>query len=196
MQQMIWRWKAWGNAKLSGIYCFYQFLTVLSQFWKWLKMYFRRHFYKICQNGANNIPLKSYGKCGTFSFWQISLTPSHSQVISNMARSFILPLSRNRFFENAPREEPELLGMSTWTSLCFHVLFLLVDLHPLLVALHPLTGIEQVIYRWKAAVNTQLSRVDRFFILATILKVFYLKFIRPKCHGCVYFCSVSIFQSV
>ena len=59
----------------------------------------------------------------------------------------------------------------------FHVLFLLVDLHPLLVALHPLTGIEQVIYRWKAAVNTQLSHVDHFFILATILKVFHLKFI-------------------
>ena len=60
----------------------------------------------------------------------------------------------------------------------FHVLVLLVDLHPLLVALHPLTGIEQVIYRWKAAVNTQLSRVDHFFILATISKVFHLKFIK------------------
>ena len=68
--------------------------------------------------------------------------------------------------------------MSTWTSLCFSRAFLLVDLHPLLVALHPLTGIEQVIYRWKAAVNTQLSRVDHFFILATILKVFHLKFIQ------------------
>ena len=34
MQQMIWRWKAWGNAKLFGIYCFFQFLTVLIQFWK------------------------------------------------------------------------------------------------------------------------------------------------------------------
>ena len=29
----------------------------------------------------------------------------------------------------------------------FHVIFLLVGLHPLLVALHPLTGIEQVIYQ-------------------------------------------------
>jgi len=53
----------------------------------------------------------------------------------------------------------------------FHVFFLLVGLHPL-------TGIEQVIYRWKAAVNTQLSRVDHFFILATVLKVFHLKFIQ------------------
>ena len=60
----------------------------------------------------------------------------------------------------------------------FHVLFLLVDLHPLLVALHPLTEIEQVIYRWKADVNTQLSRVDHFFIAATILEVFHLKFIQ------------------
>ena len=59
----------------------------------------------------------------------------------------------------------------------FHVIFLLVALHPLLVALHPLTVFEQVIYRWKTAVNTQLSRVDRFFILVTILKVFHLKFI-------------------
>ena len=90
-----------------------------------------------------------------------------------MARSFVL--SWNRFFENAPREEPELLGMSTWTSLCFSRAFLPVALHPLTGTL---IGIEQVIYRWKAAVNTQLSRVDRFFIFATILQVFLLKFIQ------------------
>ena len=60
----------------------------------------------------------------------------------------------------------------------FDVLFLLADVHPLLVVLHPLLGIERVIYRWKAAVNMQLSRVDHFFILATILKVFHLKFIQ------------------
>ena len=171
MQQMIWRWKAWTNAKLFGIYCFSQFLTVLSQFWKWLKTYFRRNFYKLYRNGANNIPLKSYGKCETFSCWWFSLIPSRFQVISKTARSFVLPLSRKRFFENAPREELELLGMSTWTSLCFSRVFFLV-------ALHPLTGIEQVIYRWKVVVNTQLSRVDHFFILATILKVFHLKFIQ------------------
>ena len=53
----------------------------------------------------------------------------------------------------------------------FHVLFLPVDLHP---HTGTLTGIEQVIYRWKAAVNTQLSRVDRYFILATILKLFHV----------------------
>ena len=53
----------------------------------------------------------------------------------------------------------------------FHVLFLLV-------AFHSLTRIKQVICRWKAVVNTQLSRVDHFFILATILKVFHLKFIQ------------------
>ena len=116
---MIWRWKSWGNAKLFGIYCFSQFLTVLSQFWKWLKTYFRRNFYKLYRNGANNIPLKSYGKCETFSCWWFSLIPSRFQVILKTARPFVLPLSRNRFFENAPREELELLGMSTWTSLCF-----------------------------------------------------------------------------
>ena len=59
----------------------------------------------------------------------------------------------------------------------FHVFFL-VDLHPLQVALHPFTGIEQVIYRWKAAVSTQVSRVNHLFILAMILKVFHLKFIQ------------------
>ena len=154
MQQMIWRWKACGNAKLFAIYCFSQFLTVSSQFWKRLKTYFRRNFYILYRNGANNIPLKSYGKCETFSCWWFSLIPSHFQVISKMAGSCVLPLSRNRFFENAPREEPELLGACTWTSLCFHVIFLLVGLHPLLVTLHPLTGIEQVIYQWKAAVST------------------------------------------
>ena len=52
----------------------------------------------------------------------------------------------------------------------FSRVFLLVDLHPLI-------EIEQVIYWWKADVNMQLSCVDRFFILATILKVFHLKFI-------------------
>ena len=119
MQQMIWRWKAWRNAKLFGMYCFSQFFTVLSQFWKWWKTYFRRNFYKLYRNGANNIPLKSYGKCETFSCWWFSRTPSRFQVIAKMARSFVLPLSRNRFFENAPREEPELLGECTWTSLCF-----------------------------------------------------------------------------
>jgi hypothetical protein len=82
-------------------------------------MYIRRNFYKLWRNGANNIPLKSYGKCETFSCWWFSLIPSRFQVISKTARSFFLPLSRNRFFENAPREELELLGMSTWTSLCF-----------------------------------------------------------------------------
>ena len=61
--------------------------------------------------------------------------------------------------------------MSTWTSLCFSRAFFLV-------ALYPLIGIEQIISRRKAVVNTQLSRVDHFFILATILKVFHLKFIQ------------------
>ena len=154
MQQMIWRWKAWTNGKLFGMYCFSQFFMVLSQFRKWRKTYFHRNFYKLYRNGANNIPLKSYGKCETFSCWWFSLNPGRFQVISKIARSFILPLSRNRFFENAPREEPELLGMSTWTSLCFSRVFFLVALHSLLVALHPLTGIEQLIYRWKAAVST------------------------------------------
>ena len=56
----------------------------------------------------------------------------------------------------------------------FHVIFLPVALHALTGTL---TGIEQVIYRWKADVNMQLSRVDRFFILVTILKKIHLKFI-------------------
>ena len=73
----------------------------------------------------------------------------------------------------------------TWTSqrVClnftmFFTCFFLVDLHPLQVALHPFTRIEQVIYRWKAAVNTQVSHVYYLFILAMILKVFHLKFIQ------------------
>ena len=116
---MIWRWKAWGYAKRFGIYCFSQFLTVLSQFWKWLKTYFLRNFYKLYRNWANNIPLKSYEKCETILYWWFSLITSLFQVILKTTRSFILPLSRNRFFRNAPRGELELLGMSTWTSLCF-----------------------------------------------------------------------------
>ena len=119
MQKMIWRWKAWTNAKLFGMYCLSQFFTVLSQFRKWLKMYFCRNFYKLYRDGENNIPLKSYGKCETFSCWWFSLIPIRFQVISKTAGSCVLPLSRNRFFENAPREEPELLGACTWTSLCF-----------------------------------------------------------------------------
>ena len=88
----------------------------------------------------------------------------------------------------------------------FHVLFLLVDLHPLLVALHSLTEIEQVIYRWKAVVNTQLSCVDHFSILVTILRVFHLKFIqcssRTSCcfHvellWCIFVCNFHIHSSV
>ena len=73
------------------------------------------------------------------------------------------------------------LNFSVWNlklHSVFHVLCFLVYLYPLLLALHPLTGIEQVIYRWKAAVNTELSRIDHFFIPATILKVFHLKFIQ------------------
>ena len=93
-------------------------------------------------------------------------------------RSFLLPLSRNIFFENAPREDLNFSACLLELHSVFHVLFLLVDLHPLLVALHPLTEIEQVIYRWKAAVDTQLSRVDHFFILATVLKVLHVKFIQ------------------
>ena len=123
MQQMIWRWKAWTNAKLFGMYCFSQFFMVLSQFWKWWKMYFCHNFYKLYRNCANNIPLKSYGKCETFSYWRFSLIPSCFQVIPKMAGSFVLPLSRNRFFENAPHEEPELLGACTWTSLYFFTCF-------------------------------------------------------------------------
>ena len=140
-------------------------------------MYFFRNFYKLYRNWTNNIPLKSYGKCETFSCWWFFLIPFRFQVITKMARSFVLPLSRNRFFENAPCEEPELLGMSTWTSICFSRAFF-ARRSPSTSRSSPSTHrIEQVIYRWKAAVNTQLSRVDRFFILATILKVFHLKFI-------------------
>ena len=119
MQQMIWRLKAWTNAKLYCIYCFSQVLTVLSQIRKWIKMYLWQNFYILYRNGANNIPLKSYGKCETFSCWWFSLIPSHFQVIAKMERSFVLPLSRNWFFENAPREESEVLGTCTWASLCF-----------------------------------------------------------------------------
>ena len=124
MQEMIWPWKAWKNVKMFGMYYFSKYLTVLSQFRKWWKTYFRRIFYKLYRNGANNIPLKGYGKCKSFSCWQFSLIPSRFQVISKMDRSFVLPLSRNRFAKNASRKVPELLVMKSWTSLCFsHALF-------------------------------------------------------------------------
>ena len=107
------------------LYIFFsQFLTGLSKFWKWIKTYFLRNFYKLYRNEENNIPLKSYGKCETFSCWWFSLISSRFQVTSKMSRSFVLTLSWNRLFENAPREETELLGMSTWTSLCFSHAFL------------------------------------------------------------------------
>ena len=112
---------------------------------KMAKMYFQRILYKLYRNGTNNILLKSYGKCKTFSYWQFSLIPNHFQVFSKTTRSFVLPLSRNWFFENAPREEADLLGMKPWTSLCFSRAFFPVALHPLIIALHPLTGIKQVI---------------------------------------------------
>ena len=68
-----------------------QFFMVLSQFWKWLKTYFRRNFYKLYRNGANNISLQSYEKCETFSCWWFSLIPSCFQVISKTAgHSFCL----------------------------------------------------------------------------------------------------------
>ena len=96
------------------------FMSVLRM----VKTYFCHIFYKLYRNGTNNIPLKSYEKCETFSCWQFSLIPSRLQVISEMARSFILPLSRNRFAKNASQEVPELLGMKPWTSLCFsHAFF-------------------------------------------------------------------------
>ena len=64
------------------------------------------------------------------------------------------------------------INTSTWTSLCFFTCYFL------LVALHPLTGIEQVIYRWKAAVNTQLFRLAHFFHTRDGLKDVHLKFIQ------------------
>ena len=174
MQQMIWRWKAWRSAKLFGMYCFSQFFTVLSQFRKWRKTYFWRNFYKIYWNGANNIPLKSYGKCETFSCWWFSLILSRFQVRRDHSFCLYRETDSSKMHRvknlNFSARVPKLHSV-------FHVIFLLVGLHPLLVTLHPFTGIEQVIYRWKAAVNMQLSRINRFFILATILKVFHLKFI-------------------
>ena len=122
MPQMIWRWKAWGNA----IFWYILFLPVPDYFKSILKMaktFFHRNFYKLYRNWANNISLKSYRKCETFSCWWFSLILSRFQVISKTARSFVLPLSRNRFSEHALREEPELLSMSTWTSLYFWCVF-------------------------------------------------------------------------
>ena len=78
-----------------------------------------------------------------------------------------------------PSSQTKTHCINSWTSgAClfephsvFYVLFLLV-------ALHPFTGIKQVIYLWKAAVNTQLSHVDHCLILAMVLKVFHLKFVQ------------------
>ena len=136
------------------------------------KNIFWHNFYILYRNGANNIPLNSCGKCETFSCWWFSLNPSNFQVISQTARSLVLPLSRNRFVENALREVLELLWQFCLNFTLFFTCFFL------LVALHSLTGIKQVIYRWKAAINTQLFRVDHFFILATVLTVFLVKFIQ------------------
>ena len=144
-------------------------------------MYFCRNFYKLHRNEANNILLKSYGKYKTFSCWWFSLNPSHFQVILETSRSLILPLSRNRFVENALREVLELRWQFCLNFTLFFTYFFL------LVALHSLTGIKQVIYRWKAVVNTQLSRVDHFFILATVLNVFHVKFI--QCSSWILFFS-------
>ena len=133
------------------MYCFSQFFTVLSQFQKWWKMYFCRNFYKLYRNGANNIPLKSYGKCETFSSWWFSLIPRCFQVISKTVRSFVLPLLQNRFFKNASCEVLELLWRFCLNfTLFFTCFFLLVALHSLA---RTLTGIKQVIHRWKAAIN-------------------------------------------
>ena len=100
---------------------------------------------------------------------------SESQPFSSNFRNG--EITRSAFIAKQIRRK--CIAWSTWTSVAvlpelhsvFHVLFLLV-------ALHSLTGIKQVIYRWKAAINTQLFRVDHFFILATVLKVFLVKFIQ------------------
>ena len=63
---------------------------------------------------------------------------------------------------NALHAVVELLG-----HVCLNfTLFLMCYFLP--VTPKPLTGIEQMIYRWKAVENSQLSCVDQFFILATI----------------------------
>ena len=97
------------------------------------------------------------------NFWQLSIW-----TFEIMRSAFI---GKIEVFENALREEVELLEQF---FLNFTLFFTCCSLP---ITPQPLTRIEQMIYRWKAAINTQLSRVDRFFILATILKVFQLKFI-------------------
>ena len=95
-----------------------------------------------------------------------------------MARSFVLPLLRNGFFENAPREEPELLGMSTWTSLCFSRAFF-ARRSPSTARSSPSTH-----QNWASDIPMESCCKHAtlpcwsFFILATILKVFHLKFIQ------------------
>ena len=128
MQQMMRRWKAWANAKRFRIYCFSQFRIVLSQIWKWLKTYVWHNFYILYRNRANNIPLKSYKKCETFSYWWFSLIPSRFEVISKTMRSFVLPLSRNRFFEMLRVKNLNFLACLLELHSVFHMLFLLVYL--------------------------------------------------------------------
>ena len=82
---------------------------------------------------------------------------------------------------NALHQVVELLG-----HVCLNfTLFLTCCFLP--VTPKPLTGIVQLIYSWKAAVNTQLSRVDHFFMLVMILKVFHLKFIQHSSWTWCYF---------
>ena len=67
---------------------------------------------------------------------------------------------------NALREIVELLG---------HVYLnftLFLTCYFLFVTPKPLSGIEQMIYRWKAVENAQLLHVDQFFILATVQNIF------------------------
>ena len=67
----------------------------------------------------------------------------------------------------------------TWTSLhvylnftLFFTCFFLIALHPLLVTLHPLIGIEQVIYQWKAAETRNFPVLIIFSYSRRFLKFF------------------------
>ena len=176
MLQMIWRWKAWENAKRFSIYYFSQFIMVLCQFWKWIK---KLIFVLIFTNFI--------GMGQIIYHWKATENAKLSHVDGFLWFLAVFKLFRKRqnhsfyLYRNTDSSKMHHVKNLSFSACLlqlhsvFHVLFLLAALQPLTGTL---TRIKQVIYRWKADVNTQLSRVDRFFIHAAILKVFHLKFIQ------------------
>ena len=70
-------------------------LNKCETFWNVLILPILYGLYGLYRNWADNIPLKSYEKCETFSCRWFSLIPSRFEVIPKTAGLFVLPLLRN-----------------------------------------------------------------------------------------------------